>query len=162
MFDTVSVCLSKGLGAPVGSLLVGSQQAILQARHYRKAFGGGWRQAGILAAAGIYALDHHLEKLKEDHSNAKYLAQQLAELGFEFTIPVETNMLWLDGKATGIPMERFAQALRSKRDIAIAAPPATAPNPYTSRIVIHHQTPREAVDELLAGIREVIAEAKQQ
>lgn len=77
-FDSVSVCLSKGLGAPVGSVIVGSAEFISEARHYRKIFGGGMRQAGILAAAGIYALDHNMDRLKEDHFKAKELARQLS------------------------------------------------------------------------------------
>lgn len=79
-FDSVSVCLSKGLGAPVGSLVVASQALIDEARRVRKQLGGGMRQVGILAAAGIYALQHNLERLEEDHANAKFLAEQLASM----------------------------------------------------------------------------------
>ncbi|HEX6961647.1 MAG TPA: low-specificity L-threonine aldolase [Lacipirellula sp.] len=76
-FDTVSVCFSKGLGAPIGSALIGPRDKIEQARRLRKALGGGWRQAGILAAAAIYALDHHIERLAEDHANAQTLADAI-------------------------------------------------------------------------------------
>jgi threonine aldolase len=76
-FDTISVCLSKGLGAPVGSVMVGSARKIDLARHYRKIWGGGWRQAGILAAAGLYALEHNRERLVEDHANAAAFAERL-------------------------------------------------------------------------------------
>ena len=72
-FDSISICLSKGLGAPVGSLLIGSTEFIKKARRVRKVFGGGMRQAGFLAAAGIYALDHHINRLKEDHQRAKQI-----------------------------------------------------------------------------------------
>jgi threonine aldolase len=94
-FDTVSVCFSKGLGAPVGSALVGPRDKIEYARRLRKALGGGWRQAGILAAAAIYALDHHIERLAEDHANAKLLADAVREtpgLALEPDV-VDTNIV---------------------------------------------------------------------
>ncbi|HEV7209578.1 MAG TPA: GntG family PLP-dependent aldolase [Mycobacteriales bacterium] len=84
--DTVSVCLSKGLGAPVGSVLVGTASAIAQARVWRKRLGGGWRQAGILAAAGLFALEHHLPRLSEDHTRARRLAAALGLAGPETNI----------------------------------------------------------------------------
>jgi threonine aldolase len=93
-FDSISICLSKGLGAPVGSLLIGSKNFIGEARRVRKVFGGGMRQAGYLAAAGIYALDHHVERLKEDHERAEILASVLATCHFVAEVmPVETNIL---------------------------------------------------------------------
>ena len=78
-FDTVSVCLSKGLGAPVGSVLVGGAEAIAEARIWRKRFGGGMRQAGILAAAGLWALEHHIDRLSVDHARARRAAEAMAE-----------------------------------------------------------------------------------
>eukprot|EP01102_Stenamoeba_stenopodia_P004149 TRINITY_DN1432_c2_g1_i1.p1 TRINITY_DN1432_c2_g1~~TRINITY_DN1432_c2_g1_i1.p1 ORF type:complete len:390 (-),score=95.48 TRINITY_DN1432_c2_g1_i1:31-1131(-) len=155
-FDTVSVCLSKGLGAPIGSLLVGSRSHINQARHFRKIFGGGWRQAGILAAAGIFALDNHFKKLADDHANAAHLGTKLKSLGFALANPIETNMVFVDSKATGVPMETFAEELKAKYGIVIAAPAKTAANPFVSRLVVHHQTPREAIDLLVGGIEEVL------
>ncbi|MGB3466870.1 MAG: GntG family PLP-dependent aldolase [Cyclobacteriaceae bacterium] len=93
-FDTISVCFSKGLGAPVGSALLGSTAAIKQAKRVRKAFGGGMRQAGYLAAACIYALDHHRDRLKEDHDKAVRLGQVLGELPMaDEVMPVETNIV---------------------------------------------------------------------
>lgn len=93
-FDGVSVCLSKGLGAPVGSVLLGSHETIHQARRIRKVLGGGMRQAGYLAAAGIYALDHHVDRLKEDHQHAKALGEALKELHFvKNVMPVDTNII---------------------------------------------------------------------
>lgn len=74
LFDTISICLSKGLGCPVGSLLLGSEQNMSRAKRFRKVMGGGWRQAGLLAAAGIYALDHHVVRLEEDHLRARAIA----------------------------------------------------------------------------------------
>ena len=82
MFDSISICLSKGLGAPVGSVLLGSQTFINKGRRVRKIFGGGMRQAGYLAAAGIYALDHHIQRLADDHKKAKQLSQCLANLSW--------------------------------------------------------------------------------
>lgn len=94
IFDGISVCLSKGLGAPVGSLLLGSKETIYHARRIRKALGGGWRQAGFLAAAGIYALDNHISRLKTDHKNAKTLAQTLVNLPYVSSImPADTNIV---------------------------------------------------------------------
>lgn len=93
-FDSISVCLSKGLGAPVGSVLLGSSSFIKQARRVRKVFGGGMRQAGYLAAAGIYALDHHIDRLHIDHQNAKIAAQWISQLkGYKSIMPVETNII---------------------------------------------------------------------
>jgi threonine aldolase len=93
-FDSVSVCLSKGLGAPIGSVLCGSNELIAKARRLRKMVGGGMRQAGLLAAAGLYALEHQVERLAEDHANAAFLAKGLAELGYEVE-PVQTNMVYV-------------------------------------------------------------------
>lgn len=93
-FDSISICLSKGLGAPVGSLLVGNHAFIHQARRIRKVMGGGMRQAGYLAAAGIYALDHHIDRLREDHRRAARLAETLADCAFiESVMPVTTNIV---------------------------------------------------------------------
>lgn len=97
-FDSVSVCLSKGLGAPVGSLLLGSTELIAKARRWRKMLGGGMRQAGMLAAAGQFALENNVERLAEDHKNAQYLAEQLNTLdGFTVELArVETNIIYAD------------------------------------------------------------------
>ncbi|WP_035950031.1 threonine aldolase family protein, partial [Knoellia flava] len=97
-FDTVSVCLSKGLGAPVGSVLVGSAERMAQARIWRKRFGGGMRQVGILAAAGLHALDHHIERLADDHARAARFAAAVGEVAPHVVTPdrVETNIVMLD------------------------------------------------------------------
>ena len=96
-FDTLSVCLSKGLGAPVGSILLGSKEFIKKARRVRKRLGGGWRQAGLLAAAGIYALDHQVERLKEDHARARQIAQVCEKLPWvKAILPVSTNIVILE------------------------------------------------------------------
>jgi threonine aldolase len=115
-FDSVSVCLSKGLGAPVGSVITGSAQFIEEARHYRKIFGGGMRQAGVLAAAGIYALEHNFERLKEDHAKARFLAAQLTQVkGFVIDpATVQTNILIIDVLQTGRTPEEILSLFRSK------------------------------------------------
>ncbi len=93
-FDTISVCLSKGLGAPVGSVLLGSKQLIEKAKRVRKVLGGGWRQAGFLAAAGIYALSNHVQRLAEDHQRAQHIARHLQESPLvKSLLPVETNIV---------------------------------------------------------------------
>lgn len=94
LFDSISICLSKGLGCPVGSLLIGKKDFIKKARRFRKVMGGGWRQAGFLAAAGIYALDNHIERLKEDHVKARKIGQILERLPFvEEIYPIDTNIV---------------------------------------------------------------------
>lgn len=94
LFDTISICLSKGLGAPVGSILVGSQNDIDKALRVRKLFGGAMRQAGFLAAAAIYALDHHIERLAEDHQRAKRIGEVLESCSFVKKVePIETNIV---------------------------------------------------------------------
>lgn len=97
-FDTVSVCFSKGLGAPVGSALAGTKEQIALARRYRKLFGGGMRQAGFLAAACLYAMEHHVQRLADDHANARLLADAVRGVpGFTLVPPVvETNLVWFD------------------------------------------------------------------
>jgi len=94
LFDSISICLSKGLGCPVGSLLLGKREFIAQARRYRKLMGGGWRQAGFLAAAGIYALDHQVNRLKLDHSRARKIGAMLATRSeVQEIYPIDTNIV---------------------------------------------------------------------
>jgi len=95
-FDSVSICLSKGLGAPVGSVLLGDQDFIEEAKRWRKMLGGGMRQAGVLAAAGLYALQHHVERLKEDHRNAKLLYEGIKDLSWLNAQAPMTNMVFVD------------------------------------------------------------------
>ena len=113
-FDSISLCLSKGLGAPVGSLLIGDTSFIKQSKRIRKILGGGMRQAGILAAAGIYALDHHVHRLAEDHARAKQLGQIIKDLPFIQSIkPIETNIVIFE-LAKEIDMNRFIAQLSDK------------------------------------------------
>ena len=115
-FDSVSVCLSKGLGCPVGSLVLGSKDFIKRVRRFRKMVGGGWRQAGFLAAAGIYALDHHIDRLQEDHRKALKLAQGLAEIKNVVINPaeVETNILFFDVSRAERTAQEVAAAAKAK------------------------------------------------
>jgi threonine aldolase len=144
-FDTVSVCLSKGLGAPVGSVLCGSKALIKRARRWRKMLGGGMRQAGIIAAAGIYALDHNIERLREDHDNAYLLAVELSDIA-EITIDhawVQTNMVFIT------PAAGTAQALGEYlHSLGILVDCGTR-----IRMVTHMQVSREDVLETAAAIR---------
>jgi threonine aldolase len=114
--DSVSVCLSKGLGAPIGSLIAGSKSFIDRVHRFRKMFGGGMRQVGIIAAAGIYALEHHLERLKEDHQNAKRLGVGLKEFKGISIDPrhVETNIVIFDMANAGMTAAQVAEAMKKK------------------------------------------------
>jgi threonine aldolase len=145
-FDTVSFCLSKGLGAPVGSLVCADAPLIQRIHRLRKMFGGGMRQAGILAAAGIYALEHHIDRLEEDHRNARRLAAGLEALGLEVHPTPETNMvLFRVGDAA-----LFHRATQ-RRQLLI--------NPIDAqrfRAVLHLDVDAQDVDEALDRIRETL------
>ncbi|MCB0401700.1 MAG: aminotransferase class I/II-fold pyridoxal phosphate-dependent enzyme [Flavobacteriales bacterium] len=122
-FDTISICLSKGLGAPVGSLLVGSKADIKQARRIRKLFGGGMRQAGYIAAAGIYALENHVDRLKEDHRRAKELGAALEALPYTKSVmPIDTNIVVLN-VAESIDSQEIIRKLGEKGVKVIAFGP---------------------------------------
>mgnify|MGYP001175592925 CR=1 FL=1 len=123
LFDSISICLSKGLGAPVGSLLLGDKDFILKARRIRKVFGGGMRQAGFLAAAGKYALLNHVDRLREDHRRARQIGDMLKKLPFVTDIvPIDTNMIFfhLDDS---VPSDTFLAKLREKDIHALALSP---------------------------------------
>lgn len=117
-FDTISICLSKGLGCPIGSVLLGTKADIKRARKVRKVFGGGMRQAGILAAAGIYALDHQIDRLKEDHARARALGEILRKQSFVTeTLPVSTNIVI--ARLEGITPEELLKKLAEKNIKAV-------------------------------------------
>lgn len=128
-FDTVSVCLSKGLGAPVGSVLVGPHVLIEKARRWRKVCGGGWRQAGMLAAACLHALDHHVDRLADDHARAARLAQRLADIDGPTVLGQHTNMVFVD-----VPVDRLHALDAHLRDARIRISIGTLP---TLRLVTH-------------------------
>ncbi|MBI4548464.1 MAG: low-specificity L-threonine aldolase [Ignavibacteriae bacterium] len=115
-FDSISVCFSKGLGAPIGSIIIGDEGFIDKARKYRKLFGGGMRQAGILAAAALYALDHNVERLSEDHQKAQHFAHELATLK-QLRIDVatvQTNMIIIETEGTGRTQTEILTLLKTK------------------------------------------------
>ncbi|WP_367298900.1 low-specificity L-threonine aldolase [Hafnia alvei] len=139
--DTLTICLSKGLGAPIGSLLCGSAEYIKQARRWRKMVGGGMRQAGILAEAARYALLNNVERLREDHDNAQWLANALSAIGVEVMAPgAQTNMLFLK-----VPAHEAAQlgGWMKERGVLMSAGPVT-------RIVTHLDVSRSDLEKLVS------------
>ncbi|WP_417335952.1 threonine aldolase family protein [Halobacteriovorax marinus] len=119
VFDSISICLSKGLGAPVGSLLLGDKEFIVKAKRLRKVLGGGMRQAGFLAQAGIYALDNNIERLKDDHQLAKDIGELLTKFNFiEKVIPVRTNIIIFHLDEDVNPQD-FLEYLKSKNILAV-------------------------------------------
>jgi threonine aldolase len=151
--DSVSVCLSKGLGAPIGSLVAGSKSFIDRVHRFRKMFGGGMRQVGIIAAAGIYALDHHLERLKEDHRNAKRLAVGLKEFKGVSIDPkhVETNIVIFDVTHTGMTGSQVAEAMK-KEGVLIHAFSKTQ-----IRLVTHLDVNAEDIERALKAFKKVFS-----
>jgi threonine aldolase len=149
--DTVSFCLSKGLGCPVGSLLAGSPEAITAGRRWRKVLGGGMRQAGVLAAAGLLALDTMVDRLAEDHENAGALARGLARLpGLTCDEDgVQTNIVMVH--TPGLAAAEFVAACRDRGLLALA------PGPQRVRLVTHYGIERHHVDQALAIAGEAIA-----
>ena len=141
-FDSVSVCLSKGLGAPIGSVLCGSNELIAKARRLRKMVGGGMRQAGMLAAAGLYALEHQVERLADDHANAAFLAKALSELGFDVE-PVQTNMVYVQIGERAEQLKAFC----AERGIVLSAAPRL-------RMVTHLDASAAQMEQVVAAFAE--------
>jgi len=150
--DSVSVCLSKGLGAPIGSLVAGSKPFIDRVHRFRKMFGGGMRQVGIIAAAGIYALEHHLERLKEDHQNAKRLGVGLKEFKGVSIDPrhVETNIVILDISNAGMTAAQVAEAMKNE-GVLIHAFGKTQ-----IRLVTHLDASAEDIEKALKSFERVL------
>jgi threonine aldolase len=148
LFDSISICISKGLGAPVGSVLIGSKEFIKKSRRIRKVFGGGMRQAGYLAAACIYALDNHVERLREDHRRAKELENLLLTLSYvEEVTPVQTNLVFFSLKAS-MPVDLFLRKLRENDIYAMALAPQQV------RFVTH----LDISDEMMEKVKTVLKE----
>ncbi len=147
IFDSISICLSKGMGTPVGSLLLGKTDFIKQARRMRKVFGGGMRQAGYLAAAGIYALENNIERLAEDHQHAKEIAAALGKKDFVGKImPVETNIVIFEIIGSSYTPKSFCEKLM-KYDILCLAISATQ-----VRMVTHLDFTKEMLKKLIDTI----------
>jgi len=147
LFDTISVCLSKGLGAPAGSLLLGSREIIAKAHRHRKRLGGGMRQAGYLAAAGLFALEHNVQRLHQDHAKAKMLESELRALPYVATVlPVETNIVifTLDER---LATESFLQQLQHQHVRAASM------GAQTVRFVFHLDVSDAQLDRLLEALR---------
>jgi len=149
LFESISICLSKGLGTPVGSLLIGTKAFIRQARRVRKAMGGGMRQAGFLAAAGIYALDNHVERLKEDNDRAKNLGKVLEKLAYVDNVrPVQSNIVIFDLKAPWTAESYLAR-------LAEEGIKASAFGPQTVRFVTHLDVTADMIDQVVKVIASI-------
>ncbi len=155
-FDSVMFCLSKGLGAPVGSMLVGGKAFIEEARLVRKMLGGGMRQAGVLAAAGLVALEESPKRLQIDHENAKFLAEGLAEIPGVKINPakVKTNILFFDVSASGLTAKEVSNRLAAHRVLANTSGPASI------RMVTHFDVDRAGCERALNMLRAVLAVAQ--
>ncbi|MCC7291879.1 MAG: aminotransferase class I/II-fold pyridoxal phosphate-dependent enzyme [Phycisphaerales bacterium] len=151
-FDTVSMCFSKGLGAPVGSIVAGSAEIIRRVHRFRKMFGGGMRQAGILAAAALYALDHHVERLADDHHNARRLAQIISALPGIQVDPrrVQTNIVFFDVDAAMSTAATLCEALKARGVWVLPV------GPQTVRAVTHLDVSAEQIDAAGQVMSEVL------
>jgi threonine aldolase len=152
-FDSIMFCLSKGLGAPVGSMILGSKEFVEKARVYRKLFGGGMRQAGVLAAAGLIALEKSPARLVEDHQNARTLAEGLAAIPGIKIEPkkVQTNIVIFGCQGTGKTGREISEELH-KRNIWVLDT-----EPYAVRMVTHCDVDRAGIDKALVALREVVS-----
>lgn len=149
LFDSISICLSKGLGCPVGSLLIGSNAFIHKARRIRKIMGGGMRQAGILAAAGIYALDHNIDRLKDDHQRAKSIVDHLKSMPYvEEILPSETNIVIFKLKEN-VPMDKFIA------ELSINGIGAASMGPQSVRFVTHLGIDDEDIQYLIDVLKQL-------
>jgi threonine aldolase len=147
LFDTISICLSKGLGAPAGSLLMGSRELIAKAHRHRKLMGGGMRQAGYLAAAGLFALEHNVKRLQEDHARARVLESELRSLPYVSTVlPVETNIV-IFRLHEHLSTEVFLQKLQQQQVRALRM------DRQTIRFVFHLNVSDAQLDALLEALR---------
>ncbi|KAF9575720.1 N-alpha-acetyltransferase 16, NatA auxiliary subunit [Mortierella alpina] len=147
-FDTISLCLSKGIGAPIGSILVGSQQTIKKARHFRLLFGGGWRQAGFLAEAALFCIKTNWQTMEDTHRQAKWLEHAFLLVGCHITNPVDTNMVWVDTSDSGFTVEELMAEL-AKEGIKING------SGYAARVVLHYQISDEVVGRFIGVLRKM-------
>lgn len=150
-FDTVSCCFSKGLGAPAGSAVSGDSATIARVHRFRKMFGGTMRQAGILAAAALHALDHHVSRLPEDHDNAARLAELAGNVrGITIPLPIETNMVFLDVSASWGTAAELCRRLKERGVLMLPSAPQRV------RAVTHLDVTRAMVESAAAALRDVM------
>jgi threonine aldolase len=151
-FDTVTLCLSKGLGCPLGALLAGGEEAMVEARRLKHVFGGAMRQAGIVAAAGVYALDHHVARLADDHARARRLADGLAAAGLPVDpAATETNFVQLDARALGLTAAAAAARI-AETGVLLSA----TIHPGILRAVTHLDVDDTGIDHALTAIPEAL------
>ncbi|KAG0222116.1 Threonine aldolase [Mortierella sp. GBA43] len=147
-FDTISLCLSKGIGAPIGSILVGSKNTIKKARHFRLLFGGGWRQAGFLAEAALWCIKTNWPTMEDTHRQARWLERSFRQVGCQITNPVDTNMIWIDTSDAGFTVDELMAELANE-NIKISGSGCAA------RIVLHYQISDEVVGKFIDVLRRV-------
>ena len=148
-FDSISVCLSKSLGCPVGSLLLGKNEFIKKARRIRKVFGGGMRQAGFMAAAGIYALQNNIDRLEEDHSHARQIAEAIAVKKFvKLVLPVETNIIIFELQET-LTAPALVASLKEHNILGYAI------SPNRVRLVLHLDINKEMVRKTIEAFNQL-------
>ncbi|RIA85283.1 pyridoxal phosphate-dependent transferase [Glomus cerebriforme] len=154
-FDSVSLCLSKSIGAPIGSVLVGNKEFIKTAKHLRKLFGGGWRQCGLLAAAAKFAIASNFpDNLKKSHLLTKKLSNELFNLGIHITLPVHTNMIFIDTKSINITTGELANRLALHNILIFGN------NSTTTRLVLHYQIPPISIEKFIDVVANIIKEKK--
>ncbi|WAQ83909.1 hypothetical protein PtA15_4A359 [Puccinia triticina] len=142
-FDSVSLCLSKGLGAPIGSVLVGPHDFIKKVRWFRKMFGGGIRQCGSIVAAADFCVTYNFPRLAETHRLARHLADELAKLGVRIAFPVETNHVFIDPSPIGIEIDELSRRALEELEIRLTG----------ARLIVHIQVSPKAVDDLVGLVR---------
>jgi threonine aldolase len=151
-FDTVSCCFSKGLGAPAGSAVAGNRATIARVARFRKMFGGTMRQSGVLAAAALHALDHHRDRLSEDHANARRLAEALGNCrGLTIPLKVETNMCFVDLDASIGPASDFCSRMKAGGVLALPT------GPRRVRFVCHLDVDAAMIDRAIGVIASAAA-----
>jgi threonine aldolase len=149
-FDSLSICLAKGVGAPMGSVIAGTRPFIERAKWYRKMFGGGTRQPGMMAAAAHSSLEYTLPRFSDVHALTKATAARLEPLGYKFALPVQTNMIVLDLEAVGIPGAALSQ-YTARKNLHVF------PN---GRLVFHHQTTQDAADAIVESLTQLMQDKK--
>lgn len=149
-FDSMSLCLAKGVGAPMGSVIVGSKPFIERAKWFRKMLGGGTRQPGMMAAAALTALEQTLPRFADVHAMTRAAAKRLEEVGYKFALPVQTNMIVLDLEAVGVPPGAMVEYC-ARESVAVFP---------MARLVFHYQTSKEAVESLVVALTKLLEDKK--